>query len=215
VSEPQPSLDVVAHTALKLIEREGLDALSLRSVADELGVQALTLYRVVPNRASVLDAVGELMIQDSGLADPHRSDDWREQLSDLAYAFRDVARRYPQAFPLIVTRTMPTPVSLMPIERILHTLENAGLRGPDTVRVERAIISIVMGSLLWEIATTAALGGQPRVTVSPAVMTQLGSLTPHVFKHAAELVHRDHDVEFEYCVKTIIGIVEHALERLG
>ena len=101
-STPLLSRDLIRDTALRLIDADGLDALSMRRLAAELGVQAASLYSHYPTKDHVLDAVANLLtrqVDASGFAD----DDWRTGLRTWARSYRDALAAHPNAVPLVAS----------------------------------------------------------------------------------------------------------------
>ena len=101
-STPLLSRDRIRDTALRLIDADGLDALSMRRLAAELGVQAASLYSHYPTKDHVLDAVANLLtrqVDASGFADG----DWRTGLRTWARSYRDALAAHPNAVPLVAS----------------------------------------------------------------------------------------------------------------
>ena len=101
-STPLLSRDRIRDTALRLIDADGLDALSMRRLAAELGVQAASLYSHYPTKDHVLDAVANLLtrqVDASGFADG----DWRTGLRTWARSYRDALASHPNAVPLVAS----------------------------------------------------------------------------------------------------------------
>ena len=91
-----------ATRRLRLIDADGLDALSMRRLAAELGVQAASLYSHYPTKDHVLDAVANLLtrqVDASGFADG----DWRTGLRTWARSYRDALAAHPNAVPLVAS----------------------------------------------------------------------------------------------------------------
>src|SRR3954451_19671801 len=88
-SEPPPgplTREKVLAAALRLVDAEGLDALTRRRLGRELGRDAMTLYRYAPDQAALLDGIVELVLEE--LEPPDESQDWRTQLRRSAHSFR-------------------------------------------------------------------------------------------------------------------------------
>lgn len=101
-STPLLSRDRIRDTALRLIDADGLDTLSMRRLAAELGVQAASLYSHYPTKDHVLDAVANLLtrqVDASGFADG----DWRTGLRTWARSYRDALASHPNAVPLVAS----------------------------------------------------------------------------------------------------------------
>ena len=131
--------DVVLAAALELIDRDGVDGLSVRSLGRELGRDPMILYRHAPNKAALLDGVAETILAQLKVdpADP----DWAAQL-------RAVARDYRPLAPPLGLRPAGT---LRPLEDILDLLTRAGFSGPDALHIYRALFGFLHGHVLNEL----------------------------------------------------------------
>ncbi|QEC48267.1 TetR family transcriptional regulator [Baekduia soli] len=119
----------ILHAALALVEREGAEALTMRRLGDELGVEAMSLYHHVPNREAVLDGLGELLMTRIEIPEP--GSDWSDACRAFAAQLRALTLDHPQAFRLIGLRPLASPAALAPVERLLQCLVAAGA-GPAT-----------------------------------------------------------------------------------
>jgi AcrR family transcriptional regulator len=95
----------VLATALRLVDTEGLDALTRRRLARELGRDAMTLYRYAPDQAALLDGIVELVLDELEL--PEEGQDWQTQLRRSAHSFRLLALAHPHVVNLLLTRRSP------------------------------------------------------------------------------------------------------------
>src|SRR4051794_5222627 len=136
------SRETVLATALKIVDAEGLDALTMRRLGQELGRDPMSLYRYAANRAALLDGVTELVLNELAIfpEDP----DWQAQLRRIGHDLRLLALRHPNVVPLLVTRPLSTPLgmrplgTLRPLEQILALLIEAGFTPADALHVYRA-----------------------------------------------------------------------------
>jgi AcrR family transcriptional regulator len=147
--------ELVLSTALGLIDRDGVGALSMRRLAAALDRDPMIIYRHAPGKAALLDGVVETVLAQLRVdaADP----DWAAQLRVVARDYRALALAHPNVVPLLVTRPLATPLALRPrgtlrpLEDILALLTRAGLSGPDALHVYRAFIGFLNGHLLNEL----------------------------------------------------------------
>jgi AcrR family transcriptional regulator len=147
--------DVVLAAALKIIDADGTDGLSMRRLARALGRDPMILYRHAPNKAALLDGVAETVLAQLTVdpADP----DWAAQLRIVARGYRRLALTHPKVVPLLVTRPLATPLSLRPrgtlrpLEDILALLTAAGFSGPDALHIYRALFGFLHGHVLNEL----------------------------------------------------------------
>lgn len=156
-SAPKPRLsrELVLTTALRLVDEEGLDALTMRRLGHALGRDPMSLYRYAENRAALLDGVTELVFDE--LEAVPETEDWQLHLRRIAHSLRDVALRHPNVVPLLVTRPLSTPLglrppgTLRPLELILSLLVRAGFAASDALHVYRAYYGYLYGHILNEL----------------------------------------------------------------
>ena len=147
--------EVVLAAALEIIDRDGVDGLSMRRLARALGRDPMILYRHAPNKAALLDGVAEIVLAQLKVdsADP----DWVAQLRSVARDYRALALAHPHVVPLLVTRPLATPLglrprgTLRPLEDILTLLTRAGISGPDALHIYRALFGFLHGHVLNEL----------------------------------------------------------------
>src|SRR5262245_26008166 len=118
------SRERILKAALAIVDREGLDAISMRRVGDALGVEAMSLYNHVANKAAILDGIFESILEELPVAP--RASSWRAILRERARSLRAVLGRHPNALPIVATRVAVTRVSLAYLETILALLRVAG-----------------------------------------------------------------------------------------
>ncbi|MDV6271748.1 TetR/AcrR family transcriptional regulator [Rhodococcus globerulus] len=145
----------ILTAALEIIDRDGIDALSMRRLGKALDRDPMTLYRHAPNKAALLDAVAESVLE--GLEVDTDDGDWAHQLREVARGFRQLALDHPHVVPLLVTRPLSTPLglrplgTLRPLENILSLLTRAGFTGADALHVYRALFGFLHGHVLDEL----------------------------------------------------------------
>jgi len=119
----------VVTAALKVVETEGGDALTMRRVADEIGVSASSLYGYVANKEELVQLVLEQIMTEIPVPEP--GVDWQDMLRAWARECLAVFRRHPGVAGLTLGRVPFGPTMLVAVERMLATLRAAGL--PDQV----------------------------------------------------------------------------------
>ena len=155
----------IVDAALSFIDRHGLPGLSMRRLGRVLGVEAMSLYRYVPGREQLLDAVVDRIV-DEMYDDPdvlaHPEYGWQDFLQRLAHGVRRVALAHPKAFPLVASRPPEAPWlrpplrSLTWVEMFLVGLNREGFSDTAAVAAYRGFTSFLLGHLLLEVS---ALGG--------------------------------------------------------
>ncbi|MFD9663478.1 TetR/AcrR family transcriptional regulator C-terminal domain-containing protein [Rhodococcus sp. NPDC059968] len=145
----------VLATALEIVDHEGVDALSMRRLAQALERDAMSLYRYAKNKAALLDGVVELVLREL-VIDPD-AQDWTQELRLLAHRYRGLALAHPNVVPLLVTRPLSTPLglrplgTLRPLEDFLELLIRAGFTPPNALRSYRLFFGFLQGHILDEL----------------------------------------------------------------
>lgn len=147
--------DVLA-TALRLIDADGVEALSMRRMGKAIGRDPMRLYRFAASKEELLDGVvelvlGELQVPASGAGD------WEQVLRRTAHAYRDIALAHPHVVPLMVTRPLATPLALRPLgilrplEDLLGLLVRAGFNERGALHAYRLYMGFLQGHVLNEL----------------------------------------------------------------
>jgi TetR/AcrR family tetracycline transcriptional repressor len=157
------SRELIVSTALAQIDRSGAQGLSMRTLAQELGVEAMSLYRYVHGREDLLEGVVSLLMDDlTASLDEELSEHWQGFLQALAHRVRTIATEHPLAFPLVATRHPSAPWLRPPLRSIevvdtfLRTLIEHGFSDEQAVDAYRAFSSFLLGQLLLESAIRGA-----------------------------------------------------------
>ena len=146
----RPRLDRrrVLEVALALVDREGLEALTMRRLGGDLGVDPMTIHHHAESKDRLLDGIAELLWEEVTL--PEGSVDPAAALQTLARSVRDLFRRHPQAAPLILRCTRLPRSELQVFRAYLVVLEANGVREPAAVL--RPVISYALGSGYTEVS---------------------------------------------------------------
>ncbi|MFI8834644.1 TetR/AcrR family transcriptional regulator [Streptomyces afghaniensis] len=154
------SRERVLVSALALVDREGLSALSMRRLGAELGVEAMALYRYAASKDALLDGLVEalyLELEEKLATVADEVADWRAGLHRVARATYDVCLAHPQAVPLLATRLLAVPLARRPAavlrdhERVLALLRQAGFDEATTCAVFRAFTAWLLGYVSVEL----------------------------------------------------------------
>jgi TetR/AcrR family transcriptional regulator, tetracycline repressor protein len=154
--------DVIVQAALDSIDRKGSQGLTMRGLAQDLGVEAMSLYRYVAGREDLLEAVVARLLEGLSNLDEQLAKTWQGYLQGLAHAVRQIAIEHPAAFPLVATRHPAAPWlrpplrSLELVEDFLSTLSGFGFTPEQAVGTYRAFSGFLLGNLLLEAAVRGA-----------------------------------------------------------
>jgi AcrR family transcriptional regulator len=145
---PRPRLTVgqIIATAIRIADAEGLAALSMRRVGEELGVTAMSLYTYVPSKAELVDvmidtAVGELAAPDVAAGG------WRERLERTARQNWDLFRRHPWMLQASMSRPVLGPNLVARYDQELRTVDGVGLSDVDMDLVVTLMSNYVRGAV--------------------------------------------------------------------
>jgi AcrR family transcriptional regulator len=128
--------ELIVSTAIRIADQEGLEALSMRRLAQELGSGATSLYRHVANKDELLDLAVDAVLGEVPLADDSTLD-WQQRTGDLARGIRTTLRRHPGVAMLFGFRVTRGPNALAIADRLLGILRSAALEGAQTWRDPR------------------------------------------------------------------------------
>lgn len=140
-----PRIDraAVLTATLELADEKGLAAVSMRAVADRLGVTPMALYRHVGDKQQLLDGLVERVLAELPLPDPALP--WLDALEAMSRAMRATARRHPDVFPLLLQRPAVTPGAVRVRQAVYAALRSAGVSDVDVPRTERMLSTFVLG----------------------------------------------------------------------
>jgi AcrR family transcriptional regulator len=205
--------DAIVETALALLDRDGLDALSMRRVAAELDTGAAALYRHVANKDELLDLLFDRVIGELEVPPPDPAA-WTEQLKDVARDVRAGILRHRDIVRVSMGRFPIGPNGLRFAERLLAILRAGGL--PDrTAASAMHLITVVINAFSLEDA--APLGGPDASPdeVAGMITDYLTSLPPDRFPNliavAPELTAGDLDERFDLLLDLFVdGLARRA-----
>lgn len=203
----------IVEAAVGYVDEFGLPGLSMRRLGSILGVEAMSLYRYVPGRENLLDAVvesilGEMDHDDDILAAPQ--DGWQDFLQRLAHGVRRVALAHPKAFPLVASRPTEAPWlrpplrSVRTVEAFLAGLISEGFSDAAAVSAYRAFTSFLLGHLLLEVSALGADVG-PLDTMDDGESRNDRTLEHPTVDRLSTALAEDHSaVEFEEALEELL-----------
>lgn len=200
----------IAAAALAVIDRDGLAALSMRSLGRELSVAAMSLYNHVADRIALESLVAEAMMSDidatSRCAEP------LEEVRRLMLALRAALNTHPGAIPLILTRPTASEAALAPIEALLAALDRGGFTGMMLLRAYRTLFGFLIGFAQADLAGPVSSGRPAWLPdVSAGVLALPEAAFPHLRACATAAQTSSSDVEFGYGLDAVL----HGLVALG
>jgi len=138
----------VLRAAVALAARDGIESLTMRRLADELGAGAMSLYHYVPNKEELLDGMVDIVFSEIEL--PTTDVDWKTALRRRAISTRDVLNRHRWAVGLMESRTTPGSASLRLHDAVLGCLREAGFSIEMTIQAYSVQDAYIYGFALQE-----------------------------------------------------------------
>lgn len=135
--------------AIAVADEQGVGALTMRKVADRLGVETMSLYHHVRAKAEVLDGMVDTVFDE--IDRPDQGADWRVAVRERAISMRDTLRRHPWAVGLMESRANPGPATLRHHDSAIGVLRDAGFSLVMTAHTVSVVDSYVYGFVLQEI----------------------------------------------------------------
>jgi AcrR family transcriptional regulator len=208
------SRPLILAKALELVDDEGADALTMRRLGAELGVEAMSLYRHVESKRALLDGIAEQLMAevDERPVDAHL--DWADGARHLASGIRGVALAHPAAFELVGTRALNTHAALRPVEALLADLRRGGFAPDQAVAAYRLLVSYIRGFALGEIAgfTLSAADADPtRLTGDKLPASEF----PVIHELVSALTKNPADEHFRLGLETILHGLQQRLAPLS
>jgi AcrR family transcriptional regulator len=202
--------DRVLRAAVDLADRDGIEALSMRKLGQELGVEGMALYRHVRDKDAILDGIVDMVMGEVSAPDP--TADWKAGLRELALASRSVMLRHPWAPAVIVTRPDVGPETLRHIDRVLGLLDAAGFSLDMAHHALHVLGSRVFGFTQDPFNDTTDVRADPERVA--AIAAGLAAIYPNVGKLALASSHDgglggcDDDFEFAFGLDLILDGLE-------
>lgn len=144
--------DRVLDAAVALADRDGSEALTVRRLADDLGVHPTSLYNHVPDKTAILDGVVERLFDE--IAFPEQVDGWPGWVRALAERLRGLARRHPGAFMVLTRRPAENPAAYRITELGLDAFLADGFSPQAAARAVRAVSLALLGVAINECPRT-------------------------------------------------------------
>ena len=201
---PQLTRQRVMTVAIELADRDGIDSISMRKLAQELGVEAMSLYTHVRNKDDLLDGmvdavIGQIPISADGAG-------WKASLRQMALAARTVVLRHPWAARTIETRSAPGPAALRYVNAVIGIFREGGFSIAQAHHGLHILGSRALGFTQDLFDDSGDLDPETAARLADA----LGATHPYVVEMALAVTHSgalgpcDDDAEFEFALDLIL-----------
>lgn len=213
---PEPraplSRERVLQAAVRLADESGIESLTMRRLAQELGVEAMSLYYYVDKKDDILNGIVDIVVGEIEL--PSGDAHWKAALRRCAISAHEVLLRHPWSCSLMLYNTTILGRRLRFMDSLLATLRRAGFSPEMTHHAYHALDSHLMGFTLWEASFTfasedlAALGASFLETLPT---DEFPHLAEHVEQHLVPSTQGD-EGEFEFGLDLILDGLERTLD---
>jgi AcrR family transcriptional regulator len=203
------SRERILRAAVTLADEHGIDALTMRRLASELGVEAMSLYNHVENKDDLLAGILGLVASEVEL--PEDGDDWKLAIRRHAISDRDTSLRHPWANPLGRSRRSGGAAQLRNADWLLRTLREAGLSKELTYHAFHIVQSYVLGYTLQQLNfpyTGEELAGLAADFLKQIPVEDYPDLVEHIHQHIEP--HDEETSGFELGLDLILDGLDRA-----
>ncbi len=198
------SRERVLRGAVAIADASGIGALTMRSLASELGVKPMSLYHYVAGKDEILDGIVDLVFSEIEL--PSAAGDWQSELRRRAISTRQALRRHSWAIGLMESRANPGPATLRHHDATIGTLRAAGFSVAATAHAYALLDSYVYGFALQE----ASLPFTPESAAKPITNGQYPHLAEMATQHTLQAGY-DFGNEFEIGLTIILDALQRSI----
>ena len=215
-AEPRPPLsrERALHVAVAIADAGGIESLTMRRLAHELGVEAMSLYHHVANKSDILDGMVDVVFDEIDLPPIDRA--WRTAMQRRAYAVRAALLRHPWAIGLMESKAAPGPATLRHHDAVIGCLRHAGFSIELTAHAYSVLDSYVYGFAHQELSLPFDMG-EETAELAGAIFSQLpAGEYPHLVELTKEHVLKpgySYGNEFGYGLELILDGLERDLAR--
>ena len=199
------SRERVLRTAMAQADAGGLEALTMRSLAETLAVAPMALYRHVADKDDLIDAMVDAVFKEIGV--PSGGGDWKTAMRRRAIAVRDALVRHRWAIGLMESRRHPGPANLRHHDAVIGRLRAAGFSVEMAAHAYSLLDSYIYGFALTKMSlpfdTPEEVAAVARDMLQPLPVNEYPNLVEYITEHAMQPGH-DHGSEFEYGLDLIL-----------
>jgi TetR/AcrR family transcriptional regulator, tetracycline repressor protein len=210
---PRLARDELVRRALKVLNAQGFDGLTMRRLAAELGVKAASLYNHVRNKEELLALMADAICAE--IPDLDRTEPWREQLKGMAREVRQVLMSYRDGARVLAATPPIGPNRIRLIEQVLHALQSAGFTPAMVADAAYIANSYVVGFVLDETVgrTADPAAEKGRAEAARAWFKLLPAEYPTLVALADALVDSPADRRFELGLEALLDGFERRLGK--
>jgi AcrR family transcriptional regulator len=208
------SRERVLRAAITQADAGGLEALTMRTLAEELGVAPMALYRHIANKDDLVDAMVDVVFSEIDL--PASTAGWKTAMRQRAISAREVLSRHRWAIGLMESRTNPGPANLRHHDAVIGTLRAAAFTIPMAAHAYSLVDSYIYGFALTQMNlpfdTSAEVAEVAQNMLQPFPLNEFPNLVEFITGHAMKPGY-DYGDEFVYGLDVILDGLERARNR--
>jgi AcrR family transcriptional regulator len=203
----------VIEAAMRVMDEEGLESVSMRRVAREVGVEAMSLYHHVEDKEDLLDGICELVMAEFDF--PDRVDDWAENCRRGARAWRRLLQAHPAVMRLFAEQRGPVRSidSMRPMEFALEILRGAGLSDRDTAQAFHAFGGYIQGFVMMELGSIAGGSDEEHMKMHAELAAAMPGEFPALQAVSKYFAECEPDEQFEFGLELLIRGLEAKARR--
>ena len=202
------TVDKISEKAMESADTHGVDPLTMRSLAKELGVTPMSLYRHVANKEDLLDKMVDVVFSEIEL--PIIGGDWHTEMRKRAISTREVLLRHKWALGLVDSRTQPGLAMQIHHNAVIGTLREGGFSVPFTTQAFTILDAYIFGFILQEISLPLGDEGDFSEVGESAVATLDNNAFPYLTELALDNLAQS-NFNFGDLFKTGLNIVLEGL----
>jgi AcrR family transcriptional regulator len=197
----------VLEAALRVVDEEGLEELTMRRLAQVLGVEAPSLYKHIANKADILDGVAGLVYKEIDFDDASGS--FSERVHLYANGCRRALLRHPNAVPIMATRPVTGKNTIALAEIVIEQLHRLGFCTEVGRRILNVSYGFIVGHALGEVGS-----GRSSLAEMPEARRSFECVISDDVARTVAFDPVDHDAEFELGIDLIIAGIEQKAANL-
>ncbi|MEU4396602.1 TetR/AcrR family transcriptional regulator C-terminal domain-containing protein [Kribbella sp. NPDC023855] len=172
--EERLSRQTILEAALRIVDTEGIEAMTMRRLASTLGVNPMSIYHHLPNKAAVFAGLAELVFAELESSPPDDSIRWQDELKGAAAAYRDALRAHPNlALQVLSDTSAVSDVVVVTVEPFYRALDRAGAKPRQIFEAVNTIIDFIHGFTLGEASVRS-----DTFELAPDLLTRVATLPP-------------------------------------
>jgi AcrR family transcriptional regulator len=210
---PRLTRDRLFEGAVALADTDGIGSLTMRALAERVGVRPMSLYHHVANKDEVLDGMIDAVFAQIDV--PPADTEWRRAMADRAHAVRDSLLRHPWAVGLMESRSTPGPATLHHHDVVLGCLRKSGFSVEMAAHAYSLIDSFIYGFVLQELNLPFGTTGEAHDVVADIASGFDADAHPHLIEMATDHVMQpgyNYGDEFDFGLDVILDGLQRRVD---